>query len=140
MLFGRVSSRKEKLLLFRLGSSGIFWLIFEKIFSIVDCIMQPFFALTSYFILLLGIGFFSSRRQLTSSDFLIGNRSLNYWLTALAAHASDMSSWLFMGYPATVFLRGSFSAWTALGLIFCMFLNWQLVAKKIRILSYRKFR
>lgn len=97
--------------------------------------MQPFFALTSYFILLLGIGFFSSRRQLTSSDFLIGNRSLNYWLTALAAHASDMSSWLFMGYPATVFLRGSFSAWTALGLIFCMFLNWQLVAKKIRILS-----
>jgi len=97
--------------------------------------MYAFLALACYFIFLLGIGFVSSRRKLTSSDFLIGDRSLNYWLTALAAHASDMSSWLFLAYPATVFLHGGFSAWTALGLIFCMYLNWQLVARKIRTLS-----
>lgn len=98
--------------------------------------MSTFLVLIGYFAILFGVGYLSARRrQLTSSDFLIGSRSMNYWLTALAAHASDMSSWLFMGYPAMVFLQGSFSAWTAVGLVACMFLNWQLVATKIRVLS-----
>src|SRR3990172_3129147 len=78
------------------------------------------------------VGFFSYRKHLSSSDFIIGNRSMNYWLTALAAHASDMSSWLFMGYPAVVFSQGIFGLWTAIGLTGCMFLNWQFIAPKIR--------
>ncbi len=90
-------------------------------------------AMVVYFFILLTIGFLSYRKHITASDFIIGDRSMNYWLTALAAHASDMSSWLFMGYPASVFMKGYISCWTALGLLFCMFLNWQLVAPKIRV-------
>ena len=56
-----------------------------------------------------------------------------YWLTALAAHASDMSSWLFMGYPAVIFEGGYSTSWTAIGLLVFMFLNWQLIAPKIRV-------
>jgi sodium/proline symporter len=82
---------------------------------------------------LLVIGFLSYRRHISATDFIIGNRSMNYWLTALAAHASDMSSWLFMGYPAVVFTGGLFSAWSAIGLLIFMYLNWQLIAPKIRI-------
>src|SRR5262249_33128637 len=52
---------------------------------------------------------------------------------ALAAHASDMSSWLFMGYPAVVFAGGLFNSWLAVGLLIFMYLNWQLVAPKIRV-------
>ena len=44
-----------------------------------------------------------------------------------------MSSWLFMGYPAVIFTGGLFNAWSAVGLILFMLLNWQLVAPKIRI-------
>ena len=58
---------------------------------------------------------------------------MNYWLTALAAHASDMSSWLFMGYPAVVFMGGLFNGWSAIGLLVFMYLNWQLIAPKIRV-------
>lgn len=90
-------------------------------------------AVICYFALLLAIGFFSYRKHISASDFIIGNRSLNYWLTALAAHASDMSSWMFMGYPAAIFLTGYLNTWTAVGLILFMFLNWQLVAPKIRV-------
>ncbi len=92
-------------------------------------------AVAIYFIILLGIGFLSiyRRRQLTASDFIIGGRGLNYWLTALAAHASDMSSWLFMGYPAVIYANGLIDIWTAIGLIIFMYLNWQLVAPKIRV-------
>ena len=90
-------------------------------------------AIVIYFMMLLTIGYLSYRKSLSADDFIIGSRSLNYWLTALAAHASDMSSWLFMGYPALIFTTGLFGIWTAIGLIVCMFLNWQLIAPKIRV-------
>lgn len=90
-------------------------------------------AVILYFMLLLAIGVLSYKKHLSSADFIIGNRSLSYWLTALAAHASDMSSWLFMGYPAAIFLGGFINIWIAVGLILFMFLNWQLIAPKIRV-------
>ncbi len=95
--------------------------------------LYEFLAVICYFIILLIIGITSYRRHISATDFIIGGRSLNYWLTALAAHASDMSSWLFMGYPSIILTGGLFNSWAALGLIFFMFLNWQLIAPKIRI-------
>jgi sodium/proline symporter len=95
--------------------------------------VEELLAIVCYFIILLTVGFLSYRRHISATDFIIGNRSMNYWLTALAAHASDMSSWLFMGYPAVVFTGGLFSGWSAIGLLIFMYLNWQLIAPKIRI-------
>ena len=88
-----------------------------------------------YFAILLLIALFSYRKQKSDTDFLIGNRSLNFWLTALSAHASDMSSWLFLAYPALIFTTGLFSAWAAIGLTVFMFLNWQFIAPKIRTVT-----
>lgn len=90
-------------------------------------------AVTIYFALLILVATFFYKRHLTSADFIIGNRSMNFWLTALAAHASDMSSWLFMGYPATIYALGLQQAWAGIGLIIFMFLNWQIIAPKVRI-------
>lgn len=95
--------------------------------------MQELIAVGLYFLLLLAIGFFSYQKHLSATGFIIGNRSMNCWLTALAAHASDMSSWLFMAYPAAIFTQGVIGAWTAIGLIVCMYLNWQIIAPKIRV-------
>jgi len=90
-------------------------------------------AIVIYFLILLTIGYFSYRKSMSADDFIIGNRSMNYWLTALSAHASDMSSWLFLAYPAAIFSKGLLGAWTAIGLIICMYLNWQWIAPKIRV-------
>jgi sodium/proline symporter len=90
-------------------------------------------AIVIYFLILLTIGYLSYRRNMSADDFIIGNRSMNYWLTALSAHASDMSSWLFLAYPAAIFSKGLLGAWTAIGLIVCMYLNWQWIAPKIRV-------
>jgi sodium/proline symporter len=95
--------------------------------------VEELLAVVCYFIVLLGIGIFSYRKHISATDFIIGNRSMNYWLTALAAHASDMSSWLFMGYPALIFTGGLFSAWAGIGLLIFMYLNWQLIAPRIRV-------
>ena len=78
------------------------------------------------------IGLVFHRKQKSAKDFNIGNRSLNFWLVAISAHASDMSAWLFMAFPMTIYMLGLPYAWIALGLICGMFLNWQFVAPKIR--------
>lgn len=90
------------------------------------------FAIGLYVAILFLIGFLSYRKHQTASDFLIGARSLNYWLTAMTAHASDMGSWLFMGFPAVIFMGGLFNAWFAVGLCLFMFLNWMFIAPKVR--------
>lgn len=94
---------------------------------------QILIAFFSYLVIILIIGLVSHKKQTSSADFVIGNRSLNFWLTALTAHASDMSAWLFMAFPAALFIQGMPSLWIALGLIGGMFLNWQFIAEKLRI-------
>lgn len=90
-------------------------------------------ALIVYFLVLLTIGFVSKKRQLSESEYILGGRSLNFALTAFAAHASDASSWLFLGLPAMIYSKGLFGAWMALGLVFFMFLNWHFIAPRVRI-------
>ena len=89
-------------------------------------------AIGIYVAILFLIGFLSYRKNQTASDFIIGGRSLNYWLTAMAAHASDMSSWLFLGFPAVIFIGGLFNAWLAVGLTLFMLLNWLFIAPRVR--------
>lgn len=95
-------------------------------------LVLPFIA---YFSILLAIGVISHRKQTSSAEFTVGNRSLNFWVTALSAHASDMSSWLFMAFPSLIFLGGPSAAWLGVGLLLGMFLNWQFVAKKLRTMT-----
>jgi sodium/proline symporter len=58
------------------------------------------------------------------------------WVTALSAQASDMSAWLFMSLPAAAYLFGYQAFWIALGLIVGTFLNWKIVARRIRNFSF----
>lgn len=88
-----------------------------------------------YFGLLLTMGLIFHKKQTTSSDFIMGNRSLSFWLVALSAHASDMSAWLFMAFPMSIFVLGLSRIWIALGLLAGMYLNWQLVAPRLRSMT-----
>lgn len=101
----------------------------------MDSQIGMYAAVLLYFVVLTTIVVWASKKVKSASDFIIGNRSLNFWLTAMAAHASDMSSWLFMAYPALIFVGGIFNVWVAIGLTVCMLLNWQLVATKLRTLT-----
>jgi len=85
-----------------------------------------------YCLILLGIGLFFYRKTNSQASFALGNRSLNYWLTAIAAQASDMSDWLFMGFPGLIYAIGLSGMWFAFGLALFMFLTWQLIAPQLR--------
>src|SRR5665647_3812239 len=92
-------------------------------------------AFVLYFAILLSIGIIFHKKQTTSSDFIMGNRSLSFWLVALSAHASDMSAWLFMAFPMYIMIGGMPHAWIAVGLLLGMFLNWHYVAPKLRTMT-----
>ncbi|MHA1558666.1 MAG: sodium/proline symporter [Alphaproteobacteria bacterium] len=86
-----------------------------------------------YFLVLLLFGFYFGQKHKAEYEFTTGGRRLKFWVTALSAHASDMSTWLFMGFPAAVYLNGLSEIWTAIGLTVCMFFSWQFIAPKIRM-------
>ena len=88
-----------------------------------------------YASLLLCIVFFSYKKHTNEYDFVVGARSLNFWVTAISAHASDMSSWLFFAYPVAVYTNGVPQAWIGLGLVIGMFCNWHFVAPKLRVMT-----
>lgn len=94
-----------------------------------------FSAFVLYFFVLIGIAFYFYRSIKTASDFMIGGRSVNYWFIALATQESDMGSWLFLAFPAAIYSQGLFQVWTAIGLVFFMFLNWHFIAPRLRIIS-----
>jgi sodium/proline symporter len=93
---------------------------------------QYIIAFSAYFAILFAIGLASHRAQKTAKDFIMGNRSLGYWVTAFSAHASDMSAWLFMAFPAAILIGGVSQAWIGVGLLLGMLCNWQFVAKRLR--------
>jgi sodium/proline symporter len=94
-------------------------------------------AFALYFLTLFAIAFTFYRRSKTAKGFALGNRSLNYWATAISAQASDMGSWLFLGYPSAVYVLGLSQIWIAVGLILCMWLNWRYIAPRLRTLTER---
>ncbi|GAK11691.1 LOW QUALITY PROTEIN: proline/sodium symporter PutP [Geomicrobium sp. JCM 19039] len=72
--------------------------------------------------------------RLTSnmSDYVLGGRSLNGWVAALSAGASDMSSWILIALPGTIYLNGLSEIWLPIGLTIGAYLNWQFLAKRLR--------
>lgn len=87
----------------------------------------------AYLLCVLGIGIYCSKKNNSVDDFYLGGRKLGPFVTAMSAEASDMSSWLLMGLPGVAYLTGVADAfWTSLGLAIGTYLNWLIVAKRIR--------
>jgi sodium/proline symporter len=85
-----------------------------------------------YVFLMMLIGYFAYRRTKDLSDYILGGRCLGSWVTALSACASDMSGWLLLGLPGYAYTAGLEAGWIALGLLVGTYVNWRLVATRLR--------
>lgn len=92
-------------------------------------------AIVVYLLGMLAIGFYAYRRTKTGRDFLLAGRDLSPRVAALSAGASDMSGWLLMGLPGALFAVGLIEAWIAIGLTIGTYLNWLIVAPRLRVYS-----
>ena len=88
-----------------------------------------------YLALMLAIGIYAYRRPSDSEDYFLGGRSLGPWPAALSAGASDMSGWLLLGLPGYAYVAGVEAVWLAGGLLLGTWLNWLILAKRLRTYS-----
>ena len=85
-----------------------------------------------YIVLMVIIGLVGYWRTQNLSDYILGGRRLGRWVTALSAEASDMSGWLLLGLPGYAYVAGLEAGWIALGLLLGTYLNWRMVAERLR--------
>ena len=93
-----------------------------------------FISLGAYFVLMLAIGVYGYLK--TDKDvtgFMLGGRKLSPAVTALSAGASDMSGWMLLGLPGLIYAVGLSGSWIAIGLTVGAYLNYRLVAPRLRL-------
>ncbi|MBR0120083.1 MAG: sodium/proline symporter PutP [Eubacterium sp.] len=89
-------------------------------------------AFCCYIVMMLFIGIFQMKKTNTTQDYFLGGRGLSGWVAALSAQASDMSGWLLMGLPGSIYIGGTGRVWIAIGLFIGTVLNWIFIAKPLR--------
>ena len=93
-----------------------------------------FIVFVAYFLFMIGIGifFFLRSKNGGEKEYFLGGRNMGPWVSALSAGASDMSAWVLMGLPASIYLYGIGQTWIAIGLAIGYTLSWLIEAPRLR--------
>ena len=97
-------------------------------------------AIAIYFVLVIGIGIFffaKAKKSESEKEYFLGGRNMNGLVAALSAGASDMSAWVLMGLPGSIYLAGVGKVWIAVGLLLGTVGAWVFVAPKLRRYSIK---
>ncbi len=94
-----------------------------------------FLAFFVYFLCVIGVGIYFYNKLKNMKEYFLGDRNLNSWVTAMSAQAADMSGWLLMGLPAAAYISGVSASWIAIGLALGTYLNWKIIARRLRAFS-----
>lgn len=89
-------------------------------------------AFVSYLGVMISVGLHTMKKTKASDDYFLGGRKLSGPIAALSAQASDMSGWLLMGLPGSMYALGTGQAWIAIGLLIGTIINWLVIAKPLR--------
>lgn len=91
----------------------------------------------AYLLFMVGIGvfFFLRSKESGDKDYFLGGRQMGQWVSALSAGASDMSAWVLMGLPASIYAFGMGQTWIAIGLIIGYTASWIFMAPRLRNFS-----
>lgn len=93
------------------------------------------FILYLVFMLAIGIYFFLKNKNADEKVFFLGGRKMGPWVSALSAGASDMSAWVLMGLPASVYALGLGQIWIGVGLAIGYAISWIVEAPRLRRFS-----
>ncbi len=87
------------------------------------------------FVLAIGVYFFIKSKEDGDKSYFLGDRQMSPWVTALSAGASDMSAWVLMGLPTSIYALGLGQIWISVGLLIGYSLSWIYEAKRLRNFS-----
>ncbi len=90
----------------------------------------------SFIVYTLGIvfvGLYSAKlRKETKDDFVLANRELGPWTSALSASASSESGWVMLGLVGEAYLFGFAAFWIIPGIAMGYIVNWWFIAERLR--------
>lgn len=92
-----------------------------------------YLAIAIYFLILIYIGKRNFSKDASVDEYLLDNRRLSPFMTALSAGASDMSGWMLLGLPGALYLSGISGVWIVIGLSIGAWANYKFLAKRLRI-------
>ncbi len=87
------------------------------------------------FLICIGVYFFMKSKTGGEKTYFLGGRQMGPWVSALSAGASDMSAWVLMGLPASIYAAGIGKAWIAIGLAIGYAVSWIIEAPRLRRFS-----
>lgn len=94
-------------------------------------------AFAIYLLFMIVIGIIYARKNENAEDYFLGGRKLSGAVAALSAQASDMSGWLLMGLPGSIYAMGTGQSWIAIGLFIGTVCNWLFISKRLRRYTIR---
>lgn len=94
-------------------------------------------AMIVYMLGMLLLGVLAYRRTKNLDDYVLGGRALGPFVAALSVGASDMSGWLLMGLPGAIYATGLIEGWIAVGLTIGAYVNWKVIAPRLRAYTQR---
>lgn len=102
--------------------------------SQVNTNWQTYIMIAIYFIILLIIGYYGYKQATGNlSEYMLGGRNIGPYITALSTGASDMSGWMIMGLPGSVYSTGLSAIWITIGLTLGAYVNYLIVAPRLRV-------
>ena len=93
------------------------------------------FVLYLIFMLSIGVYFFVKNKSGGEKTYFLGGRQMGPWVTALSAGASDMSAWVLMGLPTSIYALGVGQVWISVGLAIGYTISWLVEAPRLRRFS-----
>ncbi len=95
------------------------------------------FVLYLLIVITIGVYFYFKGRKSDGGDkmYFLGGRQMNGWVAALSAGASDMSAWVLMGLPGSIYAYGMGQVWISVGLFIGTLCAWIFVAPGLRRFS-----
>ena len=94
-------------------------------------------AFAIYLLFMIVIGFLCAKQNKNAEDYFLGGRKLSGAVAALSAQASDMSGWLLMGLPGSIYAMGTGQSWIAIGLFIGTVCNWLFISRRLRRYTIR---
>ncbi len=96
--------------------------------------MTVILAFLFFLLLFVGIGAYAARRKRskTTDDYLLADRSVGPWFTALSAMATNSSGFMFVGFVGSIYASGISAAWLSVGWIFGAYFTWFWIPERLR--------
>ena len=99
--------------------------------------IEKYFMIGLYFGVLLLLGYVASKRIKTLKDFVVGGKSLGFWVAAFSAQATGESAWLLLGLTGMGAMIGFSAYWVVLGELLGVLVMWFFMAGRFKRLTDR---